>query len=202
LEKSKIDYRLIIGLLLSHILLFITFHDHKIFWYMFTASMLILISYSISFEEVEDSLPLPKYLLYGITSGLLFYGICNLGSFMLDFLSITVKDDISRLYKSFAPSMFWHYLTFMLIVVPGEEIFWRGFILKRLAKNIGIRGGLFLSAILYASLNVYSGEWLLVFATLLAGIFWGILYLWKRSLPMVIVSHLIFDLFIFILFPL
>jgi uncharacterized protein len=201
LNRSKLDYRLIIGLVLSHLLLFFTFNDHKVFWYMFTASMLLLISFSISIEELEDNLPLPKYLLYGITTGLLFYGFCSLGALLMDLLKIPVKDDISRLYTYYSPTLFWHYLALMLIAVPGEEIFWRGFILKRLEKSIGIKGGILISALLYASVNVYSGEWVLIFATFIAGLYWGGIYVWRRSLPLIIVSHLIFDLFIFILYP-
>jgi uncharacterized protein len=58
------------------------------------------------------------------------------------------------------------------------------------------------SSLMYASVSLYSGEWILVLAAVISGLFWGSLYIWKRSIPLVIVSHLVFDLFIFILFPL
>jgi uncharacterized protein len=201
MKKTMTDFRFILGFLLAHILIYFTFSDERIFWYMFTASMLVLISYSIIKEEVDDAVPLPVYLTYGISSGLLLYGLFSLGTFLLDFVQIPVKDDISRLYQIFSPNLFWHYLALMLIVVPGEEIFWRGFILKKLLKNVNIWISIFISSIMYASVSLYAGEWILVLGSFVAGMIWAMLYAWKKSIPLVIVSHLIFDLFIFILFP-
>ena len=53
-KKVWIDYRLIIGFVIAHILMYLTFQDKKVFWYMFTATMLILISYSILNEKAEQ----------------------------------------------------------------------------------------------------------------------------------------------------
>ena len=80
-KKVWIDYRLIIGFVIAHILMYLTFQDKKIFWYMFTATMLILISYSILNEKAEQ----PTSMIYIIFMGLfqeffclLFFGLgCN-----------------------------------------------------------------------------------------------------------------------------
>jgi uncharacterized protein len=200
-EKSLINYRFLIGFLLAHILLYFSYDDQKVFWYIFTASMLILISYAIIKEEIDDEVPLPVYLTYGTISGLLLFGFFYIGDILFEVLNIPVQDDIARLYELFSPTLFWHYLSLMLIAVPGEEIFWRGFIQKNLLKNTGIWGSTIISALMYASINIYTGEWILVLATLIGGLLWGYLYAWKRSIPLVIVSHLIFDLLLFILFP-
>lgn len=198
----KLDFQILTGFTLAHILLFFTFYDQRVFWYMFTATMLILISYSIMKEHIDDVVPLSIYLTYGLISGLLLFGLFWLGNLLFEFLHIPIQKDISRLYKLFSPTLFWHYLTLMLIAVPGEEIFWRGFIQKRLFHYMGYGGSVIITSLMYASVNLYTGEWILVFATFISGLFWGTLYIWKRSIPLVIVSHLVFDLFIFILFPL
>jgi uncharacterized protein len=200
--KRKLDSRIVIGFLLAHILLFFTYYDQKVFWYMFTATMLLLISYSIIKEDVDDAVALSIYLPVGAISGLVLFGLFWLGDFLLNLLHIPVQADISRLYKLYSPTLFWHYLALMLIAVPGEEIFWRGFIQKRLLHYKGQGWSVFISSCLYASVSLYSGEWILVLAAFISGLFWGTLYIWKRSIPLVIVSHLVFDLFIFILFPL
>lgn len=202
MKISKFDYRFLFGFLLAHVLFFYTYEVHSVFWYMFTASMLILISYSIVHEEIEDNVSLPFYLSYGLISGLFLFGLFTLGSYAFEIFKIPVQGDISRLYKLFSPTLFWHYLTLMLIAVPGEEIFWRGFIHKRLLRYLGLRGSIIVSSVMYASVNIYVGEWILVLASFISGLIWGSLYSWKRSMPLVIVSHLVFDLFIFILFPL
>lgn len=202
MKNCRFDTRFVIGFLLAHVLLFFTFKDQNVFWYMITATMLTLISFSIIKEEVDDSVPLPFYLTYGITSGLILFVLFMLGKYIFILLGLPIQDDISRLYKMFSPTLFWHYLSLMLIAVPGEEIFWRGFIQKRLLKYSGKWVSIWISSFMYASVNIYSGEWTLVLATFIVGVFWGYLYVWKRSIPLVIVSHLVFDLFIFILFPL
>jgi membrane protease YdiL (CAAX protease family) len=200
--KSKLDSRILIGFLLAHILLFFTFSDQKVFWYMFTATMLLLISYSIIKEDVDDAVALSIYLTYGVISGLVLYLLFWTGDFLFNLLQIPIQADISRLYKLFSPTFFWHYISLMLIAVPGEEIFWRGFIQKRLLHYMGQRSSVIVSSLMYASVSLYSGEWILVLAAVISGLFWGSLYIWKRSIPLVIVSHLVFDLLIFILFPL
>ncbi|MHC0038633.1 lysostaphin resistance A-like protein [Pseudoneobacillus sp. C159] len=202
MKKIRPDLRLILGLMLAHILLYITYQDYKVFWYMYTASMLILISYSIIKEELDDRMSIPFYLTYGVLSGLFLFIIIKMALYGFNHLEIPIQGDIKKLYKLYSPSLFWQYLTLMLIVVPGEEIFWRGFVLKRLLNAIGKWQSILLSSLLYASINIYLGDWYLILGTFFAGLFWGWLFLWKRSIPLVIVSHLIFNLFIFILFPL
>lgn len=201
LKKLTTDFRLIIGLLLAHVLMYFTFQDKAVFWYIFTASLLFLISYSILNEEVEDQLSFFSYILYGAFSGILLFGIFWVGNSLIELLNLPFSKEISKLYGRYSPSMLWHYIVLILIAVPGEEVFWRGFVQKRVLKLTSIPAGIFLSSILYASVHLYSTHWILAFAAFIAGIYWGILYLWKKSMPLVIVSHLVFDLLLFLIFP-
>lgn len=202
MKKLVKDYRFIFGILMAHLLLLFSFDDKTIFWYIFTATYLILISYAIVHEEADDESPFFSYLGYGISSGLFLFGLFWLGRQGIDWLNLSLSTNIGKLYKWFAPSLFWHYIALILIAVPGEELFWRGFVYKRLEKYATITTSILLSSVLYASVHLYSGQWLLVFAALVGGLFWSGLYAWKRSMPLVIVSHLIFDLLMFIVFPL
>lgn len=193
---------MILGILIAHLLLFFTFEDKTVFWYIFTASMLVLISYSIIHEEVEDNASTLSYFSVGIASGLGLFGIFWLGSSLIDLLNLPFSSQISRLYSRFSPEIFWQYLVLVLIIAPGEEIFWRGFIQKRLNKHFSVKMSIGLSVFLYASVHLYSGEFILVIAAIIAGLAWSILYAWKRSLPLVIVSHIVFDLLLFVFIPL
>lgn len=202
MKKWMADRRLILGILIAHLLLFFTFEDKTVFWYIFTASMLVLISYSIIHEEVEDNASTLSYFSVGIASGLGLFGIFWLGSSLIDLLNLPFSSQISRLYSRFSPEIFWQYLVLVLIIAPGEEIFWRGFIQKRLNKHFSVKMSIGLSVFLYASVHLYSGEFILVIAAIIAGLAWSILYAWKRSLPLVIVSHIVFDLLMFVFIPL
>lgn len=202
LPKSLNDKKLILGFCLAHLLLYFTFLDKNIFWYTFTASMLFLISYSIFIEEIESQLSFLTYFFYGLVSGIILYCLFWLGNFMIDLANLPLAKDISQIYKRLSPSLLWHYIVLILVIIPGEEFFWRGLIQKRLLKNtLNIHFSVFLASFLYASAQVYSGSLMLPFAAFVSGIFWGYLYAWKQSLPLVIVSHLIFDLFLLVIYP-
>lgn len=196
------DKRLILGFVLSHLLLFLTFQDKSIFWYIFTASMLFLISYSIFHEAIEDKAPFFTYLSLGVLSGVLLFAVFFVGNWLFHTLDLPFANEIRTLYKRLSPTLLWHYIVLILVIIPGEEIFWRGFIQKRIQKGASTLTAVFLSSVLYASAHFYSGSVMLPLAALISGLFWGYLYAWKKSLPLVIVSHLVFDLFLFIIYPL
>lgn len=203
MNKLSIDIRLIIGLVIAHLLMYFTFQNKAIFWYMFTATMLLLMSYAIFHLKLDDKCSILTYSFYGVTSGIVLFALFWLGNFIIDFFHLPFNSEISRLYRSFSPSQIWHYIVLFLFIIPGEELFWRGFVQKKLtATKLNIKYSVLIAAVLYASAQLYSGYFIHFFAALIAGLFWGYLYAWKRNMQMIIISHLIFDLFIFVLVPL
>ncbi|PLR81420.1 CPBP family intramembrane metalloprotease [Bacillus canaveralius] len=202
MKKWIFDSRLIIGFLLAHLLMFFTFENRAVFWYMFTAAMLILISYSILNEEVDDQQSVGSYLLYGLLSGFVLFAVFWAGNFLIDLLNLPFSKGVAKLYNRLAPAQLWHYIVLILVIIPGEEIFWRGFIQKRLEKYVPATASIVLAAVMYTSVHFYAGYMVLPIAALFGGLFWGFLYWWKRSIPLVIVSHLVFDLFLFVFIPL
>jgi membrane protease YdiL (CAAX protease family) len=197
-----INLSFITGIILAHLLLFFSFQDRAIFWYIFSGSLLILIIYAILQENVDDKASLSQYLILGMISGALLYALFWMGYHFFAFLNLPLNKSISKLYHWFAPSLFWQYLALFLIAAPGEELFWRGFIQKRLARYLKPVWSIVAGALLYASANSYAGSFLLVLASFISGLVWGFLYWWKRSMPLVIVSHITFDILIFIILPL
>ncbi|MDQ0198393.1 CPBP family intramembrane glutamic endopeptidase [Neobacillus ginsengisoli] len=202
MKKRPIDFRLLFGLVIAHFLLFFSFQDKTIFWYIFSASLLLLITYAMFQEEVDDEASFFTYLSFGAMSGLFLYIILWLGYHAIGILHLPFINSISRLYRWFAPSVFWQYLALVLVAAPGEELFWRGFIQKRLLTYYGPLKSILIASVLYASVYIYSGSFIFVLASFISGIIWGCIYFWKKSMPMVIVSHLVFDIMIFIILPL
>lgn len=202
MNNRYFDLRLITGLVIAHILMYFTFQDRAIFWYIFTGSILVLITFAMFQEAVDDEAELFKYILLGVISGLLIYLLFWLGFQVIDIFNLPFEKSIKKLYRWFAPSQFWHYLALILVAAPGEELFWRGFIQKRLMRYFGPVASIFGGAILYASAHLYSGTFILMLAAFVSGLIWGVLYLWKKSMPLVIVSHIIFDIMIFLILPL
>jgi membrane protease YdiL (CAAX protease family) len=202
MKKHFIDFRLIFGLVLAHLLLYFSFHDKAIFWYIFSGSVLILITYAMFQEDVEDDVSFIQYLFIGAISGFLLYLLFWLGHQVSEFIPLPFDKSIKMLYRWYAPSVFWQYLALILVAAPGEELFWRGFIQKRLGNYIGPIGSTLTASLLYASVYIYSGSLLLAFTAFFSGFIWGLLYIWKKSMPLVIVSHIVFDIMIFIILPL
>ncbi|MEH7121052.1 type II CAAX endopeptidase family protein [Neobacillus vireti] len=201
MEKRFLDIQLILGFIIAHALIYFSFHDKTIFWYIFTGSILILIAYAMYQGEVDDEASFAKYVFLGAISGLLLYFIFLFGFKAIQIMDLPFQKSINKLYRWYAPDAFWHYIALILVAAPGEELFWRGFIQKSLLKYFKPMWSILLGAILYASVAIYSGSPILVFAACLSGIAWGLLYYWKRSMPLVIVSHIIFDIMIFIILP-
>jgi uncharacterized protein len=202
MKNTFFDLRLITGLIISHALMYFTFHDRAIFWYIFTGSLLVLITYAMFQEAVEDEASFFKYISIGILSGLILYLLFWLGVQAFDLLNLPFENSIKKLYRWFAPALFWQYLALILVAAPGEELFWRGFVQKRLLRYFGPLKSILIAALLYASVHIYSGTFILMLAAFLSGLIWGALYLWKKSMPLVIVSHIVFDIMIFIILPL
>lgn len=187
-------------LLLSHSLLFLSFYlFNDLFWPLFTLSLLLL--GGISIRKVKWKKPSPFQLLIGILSGVFLYFVFLLGKTLMLALFPQFITQIEELYTLVAPVKAWHYISLVLIIIPGEELFWRGLVQTEL-KTRKINYPILIAALLYMSAHLYAGAFLLLVAALLAGSVWG--YLYDRSGNMVVplLSHLIFDLFLLVFFPL
>ncbi|WP_312472791.1 CPBP family intramembrane glutamic endopeptidase [Neobacillus sp.] len=201
MKKNILNLRFLTGLIMAHALIFFSFYDKAIFWYIFTGSVLVLIAFATFQGDVEDELSFFQYIFLGAISGFLLYFIFWIGIHVLGILHLPFETSIKKLYRWYAPSLFWQYIALVLVAAPGEELFWRGFIQKSLLKYFRPLESIVIAALLYASVHIYSSSFLLVFAAFISGIVWGLLYYWKKSMPLVIVSHIIFDIMIFIILP-
>ncbi|MDD5309360.1 MAG: type II CAAX endopeptidase family protein [Deltaproteobacteria bacterium] len=88
-----------------------------------------------------------------------------------------------------------------LVIGPGEEIYWRGLVQGELSKAWGTRAGVLVTAALYAGVHLPSRNFMLVAAALVCGLFWGLMYAWKRSLLANVVSHAVWDVLVMIVLP-
>jgi membrane protease YdiL (CAAX protease family) len=202
MKKHSFDITLILGLFIAHFLMLFSFEEKSIFWYIFSGSLLSLILYVKLLDDDDKKDSFINYIALGSISGFALYVVFWAGLQTLHFFHLPVFQSVKNLYRSYAPTFFWQYLALLLIAAPGEEIFWRGFVQKRLTRYMGTLGSIITAALLYSLVQFYSGAFMLVFAAFLSGLVWGFLYSWKKSIPLVIVSHLIFDLMLFIILPL
>jgi len=88
-----------------------------------------------------------------------------------------------------------------LLIGPGEEIFWRGFLQRRWQKRFGSGRGYLLATALYTSVHAGSGNIMLILAAAVCGLFWGWIYRKTGSVLLAAVSHTVWDLAVFVVFP-
>jgi membrane protease YdiL (CAAX protease family) len=141
-------------------------------------------------------------IIYGFITGSILYGLFLLTYLILKVLPLPLLPFVEELYRIVGPSSWWHYVALFFIIIPGEELFWRGYIQPRMTKALGRVQGVLVAAFMYALAHIWTGNPMLVAAALTAGIIWGGLYDWKKSLALIIISHLVFDLWLLVIFPL
>ncbi|MGZ5555823.1 MAG: CPBP family intramembrane glutamic endopeptidase [Candidatus Aminicenantales bacterium] len=88
-----------------------------------------------------------------------------------------------------------------LVIGPGEELFWRGFFQERTGATTSRSYGFALTALLYTAVHLASGNMMLVLAAAVCGVFWGWLYSRFRSPVLNIISHTLWNLLVFVIFP-
>ncbi|TYS70958.1 CPBP family intramembrane metalloprotease [Sutcliffiella horikoshii] len=192
-------------LVLANFLLASSFLLTNYFWTLFPVSLFILIV--ISMNEKKFERPFVRFfnfpdISYGILTGSILYAIFLVTYFILKALPLPLIIFVEELYLIVGPSSWWHYLALVLIIIPGEEIFWRWYLQSKLVERYGELFGVVAGACLYALAHIWTGNPMLVAAAATAGVVWGALYVWKNSLALVIISHLVFDIWLLIIFPL
>ncbi len=87
------------------------------------------------------------------------------------------------------------------IVAPAEELFWRGFVQEALMRRLGRWRGAAAAAAAYAGAHVVTGNFILVGAAGVAGAHWSALYAAGVPLGALVVSHVTWDVWVFLLQP-
>ncbi|HYM90444.1 MAG TPA: CPBP family intramembrane glutamic endopeptidase, partial [bacterium] len=87
------------------------------------------------------------------------------------------------------------------VIGPGEELFWRGLVQWGLGRRLGPGWGWAMATTLYGGAHLAAANPMLVVAALVAGGFWGLLYLRTGRIAPLVVSHILWDLTVFLILP-
>lgn len=88
-----------------------------------------------------------------------------------------------------------------LIIGPAEEIFWRGAVQAGFMRWLGRWPGTAAATASYGGVHLVTGNLTLTGAAAVGGAHWGILYAAGMPLGALIVSHALWDVWIFLLQP-
>lgn len=146
--------------------------------------------------------PWLRGILYGTGSAIILYGIFYAGNLLARNWFGFADSNIASVYalKSGVPD--WVIgLLIACIIGPSEEIFWRGYVQLRMSEQAAGSGWI-LAALAYAGAHLASANMMLILAALVCGLFWGWLYHRFQSLPINMISHVVWDILVFLVLPL
>ena len=179
------------------------------FWWWLSANLVILVSIAALFDpEWRYSLfqdtrgNVPFKIGMGILSALFLYLVFAAGNFLSRSVFSFAGSGIQDVYAFKTGAAGFRIAMLMIFIIgPGEELFWRGFVQRRLQRQTGSYQGFTLATAIYTLVHMGSGNIMLVLAAGVCGLFWGYLYLRYGSIILNVISHTLWDVTVFLWLP-
>lgn len=204
MTKSKV----LIPILVAAILWFLMFSVWTAHWFNFwvgiaiSALILMLIAFVLKRDMVKSFRLNWSGVVIGLSSAMLLWGIFFVGDYLAAKLFDFASNQVDSIYAMKAGnSKLWIGLGLLFVMGPAEEIFWRGFVQHSLMERFGEWRGFIFATLVYALIHIWSFNFMLVMAALVCGIFWGLLYKKTKNLVPLIISHAVWDVAVFIVWP-
>jgi membrane protease YdiL (CAAX protease family) len=144
----------------------------------------------------------PRDVFTGLGSAAALYGIFRVGDLVATRLIPSGDRDIAAIYELRTAAPRPAIATVLgLVIGPGEELFWRGLVQATLQRRFGMIPGWLLASSIYGAVHVVSANLTLTGAAATAGLFWGGMYAREPRLMPLIISHVTWDVWIFLVAP-
>ncbi|MHC5291517.1 lysostaphin resistance A-like protein [Listeria welshimeri] len=192
MKSIKIDYKLVLGLILCALLVILTYQFTRVFWYLYGAGMLFLLSFVIFNDDLKKEFSFTKGILPGIFSGIVLYIIFYIGTFILKVMPGGLDNSVEAAFNKYSTNSLIIWSLLIIAIIPGEEIFWRGFVLKRLNQYFNHWFSNIFAAVLCMVMMLPSGNFAAIIGIFVASLVWNVMYSYRPSLLMVYLSHLTF----------
>ena len=184
------------------------------FWLTMAFSAVVLTTLTLAFTSDRRALlhvekPLLQIVI-GIGIAVALWGVFWVGDKLSAMMFSFARPEVDAVYSMKDGSREWTIALLLLLVVgPAEELFWRGFVQRRWRVLLERRQFRFaadhafvFTTLVYGLVHVWSFNFKLVMAALVAGAVWGFIYRLKPSLlPALVISHALWDALVFVIFP-
>lgn len=179
------------------------------FWSLFATGLLVFLMVVLWLDPFFSKLISGDFgekpgskILMGLVSAILLYGVFFAGNIVLPHIFPETLEYLASIYNlKFGSSSLRIGIFLTLIIGPGEELLWRGFLLRHWTARLGKWTGFLAVALLYAAVHLSTKNPVLVLAALVCGLWWGYQYLKFKSLLANMISHILWDLLVFIILP-
>lgn len=198
-----------LSILVAALLWFFMFSPWTAHWMNFwiamsiSAAILIVISRFSTADFFSQFKVDVEGVLIGIGSAAVLYGVFYIGNYLSTAWFDFAKPQIGSIYGMKEGSSPYMIVVLLLILIgPAEEIFWRGMVQRNLESKFGEWSAFAITTLIYALVHIWSFNFMLIMAALVCGIFWGLMFkFYKKSLVPLIISHAVWDVAVFVLFP-
>ena len=181
------------------------------FWVVMSCSAVILTTLGLSFTpDREELLKIEKpalQILAGIVIAFALWGIFWIGDKVSSWMFAFARPEVDSVYAMKTGLPTWLIAVLLLCLIgPAEELFWRGYVQRTMGRILGGKNpedkAFILTAVIYALVHIWSFNFMLIMAALVAGLVWGLIYrLRPQALPALIISHALWDTLVFVLLP-
>lgn len=175
------------------------------FWWMMTASAVMLSLLATMFSPgwwrcVRISL---REILLGVAIAAVLWCVFWIGDKISQLLFDFARPQVDTIYGMKDGESPWLLTMLMLFLIgPAEEIYWRGYVQKQLSAKWNPNMGFAVTTLVYAFVHAGSLNFMLTMAALVAGAVWGLLYrFFPERFTAIIISHAVWDVAVFIWFP-
>ena len=202
--------RIIIPLLIAAFLWFFMFSPWTSgifnFWTAMSFSAIVLMNMAFALRPqwwIEDVKFDWKNVAGGVGLAVVLWGVFWLGDKASAWLFDFARPQVELIYGMKTGENPWLLSILLLILIgPAEEIFWRGYVQNALSKRWSPNVGFIVTTLVYALVHIWSFNFMLVMAALVVGAIWGLAYrLYPQKLGALIVSHAVWDVAVFVVFP-
>lgn len=173
------------------------------FWMMMTAASLTLTLLALYFGGKPDLTFSWRELLSGLGIAVVLWFVFWTGDKLSQLLFDFARPQVDLIYGikgGTSPTLI--SLLLLCIIGPGEEIFWRGYVQRRLSARWSPNAGFLLATAAYTLIHIPSLNFMLVMAALVCGVIWGGLFrLFPKHFTAIVVSHALWDAAAFVWFP-
>lgn len=202
-------YRVWVCVLVAALLWFVMFSPltspFVSFWPVmsFSGMLLVMLAFCLGGNPVDFRSSTLSNLLLGIIIAFALWCFFWVGDKVSQWLFSFARPQIDAIYDMKSGFPQWVIAVLLFFVIgPAEEIFWRGFVQRSMSQRWGAWHGFLCSTLCYTLVHVWSGNLMLLLAAAACGCMWGFLYfLMPRRLPALILSHALWDVAAFVLFP-
>ena len=198
--------RLTVAIAIAFVLWFVMFSQwtapHLNFWYAMTVSACVLIY--LSTYEVRR-MPRFSYIevLLGVCIAVVLWGVFWIGDKLSQLMFDFARNQVDGIYDMKDGTAPWLIgLLLLFIIGPAEELFWRGYVQRKLSVRWNPNVGFLVTTLIYTAVHLPSMNFMLIMAALTCGFCLGLLYRFiPQHFPAIVISHAVWDAAAFVWFP-